>query len=36
MPERLPNGDIIIRRSPDHPWPDPDARKWAKDGDVEL
>jgi hypothetical protein len=24
MPERLPNGDIIIRRSPDRPWPDPD------------
>ena len=24
MPERLPNGDIIIRRSPDRPWPDPE------------
>lgn len=24
MPERLPNGDIIIRRKPDHPLPDTD------------
>jgi hypothetical protein len=37
MPERLPNGDIIIRRSPDHPWPpDPDAPVVGEDGDVEL
>jgi hypothetical protein len=37
MPERLPNGDIIIRRSPDHPWPpDPDAPEVGEDGDVEL
>lgn len=36
MPERLPNGDIIIRRSPDHPWTDPDAPVVGEDGDVEL
>jgi hypothetical protein len=36
MPERLPNGDIIIRRSPDHPWPDPDEPVVGEDGDVEL
>ncbi len=36
MPERLPNGDIIIRRSPDHPWPDPDEPQVGEDGDVEL
>jgi hypothetical protein len=36
MPERLPNGDIIIRRSPDHPWPDPDEPVVGEEGDVEL
>lgn len=36
MPERLPNGDIIIRRSPDHPWPDPDEPVVGEDGEVEL
>lgn len=30
MPERLPNGDIIIRRKPDHPLPDTD------DTDIEI
>ena len=24
-PEMLPNGDIIIRRKPDHPLPDPES-----------
>jgi len=38
LPERLPNGDIIIRRSPDHPWPvpDPDEPVVGEGGDVEL
>ena len=36
LPERLPNGDIIIRRSPDHPWPGPEEPEVGKDGDVEL
>ena len=36
MPERLPNGDIIIRRSPDSPPPDPDLPEVGEDGDVEL
>jgi hypothetical protein len=36
MPERLPNGDIIIRRSPDRPWPDPDEPVVGEGGDVEL
>jgi hypothetical protein len=36
MPERLPNGDIIIRRSPDHPWIDPDEPVVGEGGDVEL
>lgn len=29
MPEMLPNGDIIIRRKPDHPLPSPD-------GEIEI
>lgn len=33
LPERLPNGDIIIRRSPDAPEYVPDV---GEDGDVEL
>jgi hypothetical protein len=36
LPERLPNGDIIIRRSPDHPWQDPDDPVVGEDGNVEL
>ena len=36
MPERLPNGDIIIRRSPDRPWPDPEEPEVGESGDVEL
>ncbi|MBF9032398.1 hypothetical protein HKCCE3408_18520 [Rhodobacterales bacterium HKCCE3408] len=32
MPERLPNGDIIIRRSPDAPPPPP----IGENGEVEL
>ena len=34
-PERLPNGDIIIRRSPDRPWPTPEPEV-GEGGDVEL
>jgi hypothetical protein len=34
-PERLPNGDIIIRRRPDHPMPE-DLPEVGEDGDVEL
>lgn len=30
LPERLPNGDILIRRKPDHPLPDTD------DADIEI
>ncbi len=33
LPERLPNGDIIIRRSPDAPEFDPEV---GENGDVEL
>lgn len=33
LPERLPNGDIIIRRSPDAPEFDPEV---GEGGDVEL
>ncbi|MEJ6389624.1 AAA+ family ATPase [Gymnodinialimonas ulvae] len=33
LPERLPNGDIIIRRSPDAPPFDPEV---GAHGDVEL
>lgn len=33
LPERLPNGDIIIRRSPDAPEFDPEV---GDGGDVEL
>ena len=33
LPERLPNGDIIIRRSPDAPPYVPDD---GTDGDIEL
>jgi hypothetical protein len=36
MPERLPNGDIIIRRSPDRPWPDPGDPEVGEGGEVEL
>ena len=36
MPERLPNGDIIIRRSLDRPWPDREEPEVGKGGDVEL
>lgn len=31
MPERLPNGDIIIRRKPDAPLPEP-----GEDGKVDI
>ncbi|MEX3014367.1 AAA+ family ATPase [Gymnodinialimonas hymeniacidonis] len=33
LPERLPNGDIIIRRSPDAPPFEPEV---GENGDVEL
>ncbi|MBL3550644.1 hypothetical protein [Rhodovulum sulfidophilum] len=34
LPERLPNGDIIIRRKPDAPpLPDPEARP---EGEIEI
>lgn len=39
LPERLPNGDIIIRRSPDAPPFDPeelDDPEVGESGDVEL
>jgi hypothetical protein len=36
LPERLPNGDIIIRRSPDRPLPDPDLPEMGEGGEVEL
>jgi hypothetical protein len=36
MPERLPNGDIIIRRAPDRPLPDPNLPEVGEGGDVEL
>ncbi|MFW5642160.1 MAG: AAA+ family ATPase [Roseicyclus sp.] len=41
QPERLPNGDIIIRRAPDRPLPAPDAPdgdmpEVGEDGAVEL
>lgn len=35
-PERLPNGDIIIRRSPDRPWPEAEEPEVGEGGDVEL
>ncbi|MGP1358219.1 AAA+ family ATPase [Roseicyclus sp.] len=35
MPERLPNGDIIIRRLPDRPLPEPEPEV-GEDGAVEL
>lgn len=35
MPERLPNGDIIIRRRPGYPLPD-DLPETGEGGDVEL
>ncbi len=35
MPEMLPNGDIIIRRKPDHPLPAPEDGQ-APGGAVEL
>jgi len=31
LPERLPNGDIIIRRKPDRPLPPPEAN-----GEIEI
>lgn len=36
MPERLPNGDIIIRRAPDAPPLEEDAPEIGEDGEVEL
>jgi hypothetical protein len=36
LPERLPNGDIIIRRLPDRPLPDEDAPEIGEGGEVEL
>jgi len=36
MPERLENGDIIIRRSPDRPLPEPDATEDMPEDAVEL
>lgn len=33
LPERLPNGDILIRRAPDAPEFDPEV---GENGDVEL
>ena len=36
MPERLPNGDIIIRRRPDAPAPPPLEGEGDGDGGVEL
>ncbi len=36
LPERLPNGDIIIRRSPDHPWIEPEEQREAPEGEIEL
>jgi len=35
LPERLPNGDIIIRRSPDAPAPDAMPEP-GEDGEIEL
>lgn len=35
MPEMLPNGDIIIRRKPDHPRPAP-LQDPAPGGEIEL
>lgn len=36
LPERLPNGDIIIRRAPDRPLPEDDVPEVGEGGDVEL
>lgn len=36
MPERLPNGDIIIRRRPDAPPPDEVLPDVGEGGEVEL
>ena len=36
MPERLPNGDIIIRRLPDRPLDAPEAPELGEGGEVEL
>ncbi|MBY6202270.1 hypothetical protein KUV65_12910 [Maritalea mobilis] len=36
LPERLPNGDIIIRRSPDAPPIEEDLPEVGEDGEVEL
>jgi len=37
LPERLPNGDIIIRRSPDAPeWGEEPTPEIGEDGEVEL
>jgi hypothetical protein len=37
LPERLPNGDIIIRRSPDAPdWGEEPLPEVGPDGEVEL
>ena len=36
MPERLPNGDIIIRRSPDAPPLEDDLPEVGDGGEVEL
>lgn len=35
MPERLPNGDIIIRRRPDRPLPE-DTPEVGEGGEIEL
>lgn len=35
-PEILPNGDIIIRRKPDHPAPEPDAAPEDPQGEIDI
>ena len=35
-PEILPNGDIIIRRKPDQPAPEPDATPEVPQGEIDI